>query len=40
MGCETLRILHLHDNWLTDGGKIVNLGIGRALVPRNTPYCF
>jgi hypothetical protein len=24
-GCERLRLPHLLDNWLTDGGKVVSL---------------
>jgi hypothetical protein len=31
-GCEVLRLAHFLDNWLTDGGEIVNVTRQLALL--------
>jgi hypothetical protein len=36
-GCETSRLTHLLENWLTDGGKVVSLTRLPPFAPRMIP---
>jgi hypothetical protein len=36
-GCETSRLPHFLDNWLTDGGEVVSLMRRSPFTPRNIP---
>jgi hypothetical protein len=36
-GCETSRLSHFLDNWLTDGGEVVSLTCRPPFTPRKIP---
>jgi hypothetical protein len=41
-GCEALRLLHLLDSWLADGGEVVGLTLWPPFTPRGilgTHFC-
>jgi hypothetical protein len=38
-GCETSRLPHCLDNWLTDGGEVVSLTRRQLFTPQEDSWC-